>query len=155
MLCYVLACISCLVFLAFSFGGWGRLFFCLYLKGRKLNSKRKLVELWKYLFRTQLDSCCCRECGFYPWMLRSHQRVCCSNHGTLCPCRIPQGPVPPGLRSPDLALHLTCGLRKTHRNKLLLASKLGQKELLLSPRLAFTLINTSFVIVKFPSYFDC
>lgn len=155
MLCYVFACISCLVFLAFSFlEGVGKVIF-LFLKGRKLNSKRKLVELWKYLFRTQLDNCCSRECGFYPWMLQSQQRVCYSNHRSLCPCRIPQGPIPSGLRSPDLALHLTCGLRKTHRNKLLLASELGQKELLLSPRLAFTLINTSFIIVKYPSYFDC
>lgn len=149
----------------FSWGvGWGRLLFCLYLKARKLNSKRKLVELWKYLIRTQLDNHRSRECGLYPWMLQSQQRVCCSNHRTLCPCRIPQGTralvapqgtIPPGMRSPDLALHLTCGLRKTHRNKLLLASELEQKELLLNPRLAFTLMNTSFIIVIFPSYFDC
>lgn len=71
--------------------GWGRLLFCLYLKTRKLNSKRKLVELWKYLFRTQLDNHCSRECEFYLWMLRSQQRVCYSNHRSLCPCRIPQG----------------------------------------------------------------
>lgn len=65
---------------------------------------------------------------------------------------------PPGssgaVLSSDLALHLTCGLRKTYRRRLLLASELERTGLLLSPGLAFT-DKHWFCNCCISSHFDC